>query len=131
MSLIATYHEKKRILDKLTRDLHELEKDRDVKNASLASDQLNKVIAENNISAHDAILLIDPDGEAVREIARKEAEMKGTRRKYSKRKVVTYKNPHTGEVVENKGGPNKALAVWRDKYGKEVVESWIIETSAP
>ncbi|HET8849568.1 MAG TPA: histone-like nucleoid-structuring protein, MvaT/MvaU family, partial [Marinobacter sp.] len=41
-----------------------------------------------------------------------------------KRPLKTYKNPHTGEVVKTRGGNHKTLNEWRDKYGKEAVQSW-------
>jgi hypothetical protein len=40
------------------------------------------------------------------------------------RPLRVYKNPHTGEVVKTKGGNHKTLKEWRDKYGKEAVDSW-------
>ena len=40
------------------------------------------------------------------------------------RKVKQYKNPHTGEVIETKGGNHKTLKEWKAKWGPEAVESW-------
>ncbi|WP_413043850.1 histone-like nucleoid-structuring protein, MvaT/MvaU family [Pseudomonas sp. YJ42] len=40
------------------------------------------------------------------------------------RVVKTYTNPHTGEVVETKGGNNKTLNAWKAEYGAEQVKSW-------
>lgn len=42
----------------------------------------------------------------------------------SARKVKQYKNPHTGEVIETKGGNHKTLKEWKAKWGPEAVESW-------
>jgi hypothetical protein len=41
------------------------------------------------------------------------------------RELKTYKNPHTGEVVETKGGNHKTLKEWKTKHGSDVVESWL------
>lgn len=41
------------------------------------------------------------------------------------RELKTYKNPHTGEVVETKGGNHKTLKEWKTKYGSDEVESWL------
>jgi hypothetical protein len=38
--------------------------------------------------------------------------------------MKTYKNPHTGEVVQTRGGNHKTLNEWRKKHGKEAVQSW-------
>ncbi len=42
----------------------------------------------------------------------------------SARKVKQYKNPHTGEVIETKGGNHKTLKEWKAEWGPEAVESW-------
>ncbi|WP_256219368.1 DNA binding protein, partial [Pseudomonas sp. NBRC 111133] len=39
--------------------------------------------------------------------------------------VKVYKNPHSGEVVETKGGNQRTLKAWKNEYGAEVVESWL------
>ena len=41
-----------------------------------------------------------------------------------KRALKRYTNPHTGEVVETRGGITKTLKAWRENYGKETVASW-------
>lgn len=39
------------------------------------------------------------------------------------RKVKRYENPHTNEYIETKGGNNKTLKEWRQKWPNEV-DSW-------
>jgi hypothetical protein len=39
--------------------------------------------------------------------------------------VKVYKNPHTGEVVETKGGNHKTLKEWKAQHGTAIVESWL------
>ena len=41
------------------------------------------------------------------------------------RKVKRYKNPHTGEVIETRGGNQKTLKAWKEKHGSDVVEAWV------
>lgn len=41
------------------------------------------------------------------------------------REVKVYKNPHSGEIVETKGGNQRTLKAWKTKYGVDVVESWL------
>lgn len=41
------------------------------------------------------------------------------------RQVKVYKNPHTGEVVESKGGNHKILKEWKAEHGSATVESWL------
>jgi hypothetical protein len=41
------------------------------------------------------------------------------------RQVNIYKNPHTGEVVETKGGNHKTLKEWKAEHGSATVKSWL------
>jgi hypothetical protein len=41
------------------------------------------------------------------------------------RQVKIFKNPHTGEVVETKGGNHKTLKEWKAEHGSATVESWL------
>jgi hypothetical protein len=41
------------------------------------------------------------------------------------RQVKVYKKPHTGEVVETKGGNHRTLKEWKAEYGSATVESWL------
>jgi hypothetical protein len=36
-----------------------------------------------------------------------------------------YKNPHTGEVVETKGGNHNQLKEWKAEHDSDTVESWL------
>ena len=42
----------------------------------------------------------------------------------AKRVERVYLNPHTGERVATKGGNNKTLRTWKDKWGEDTVMSW-------
>lgn len=41
------------------------------------------------------------------------------------REIKRYKNPHSGEVVETKGGNHKVLKQWKLEHGSDTVESWL------
>ncbi|WP_223446341.1 histone-like nucleoid-structuring protein, MvaT/MvaU family [Pseudomonas sp. BF-R-19] len=41
------------------------------------------------------------------------------------REIKRYKNPHSGEVVETKGGNHKVLKQWKLEHGSDIVESWL------
>lgn len=45
------------------------------------------------------------------------------------RSVKRYKNPHTGEVIETKGGNHKGLNEWKKAHGKAEVETWVQEAA--
>ena len=44
-----------------------------------------------------------------------------------KRMIKEYRNPYEREIVETRGGNHKTLRAWKDQYGAEVVDSWLVE----
>ena len=47
---------------------------------------------------------------------------------YSLRNIIAILDPpHSGEVVENKGGNHKVLKEWRAEYGFDKVEAWLAQ----
>jgi hypothetical protein len=41
------------------------------------------------------------------------------------RELKRYKDPHSGEVVETKGGNHRTLKAWKQEFGGDTVESWL------
>jgi hypothetical protein len=41
------------------------------------------------------------------------------------RQVKQYRNPHTDEVIETKGGNHSGLKAWKAQYGSDEVETWL------
>lgn len=39
--------------------------------------------------------------------------------------VKRYKNPHSGEVVETKGGNHKIIKQWKQEHASDAFESWL------
>ncbi|MNR00194.1 hypothetical protein D3C85_1159590 [compost metagenome] len=77
------------------------------------------MLGEYSYSLKDVINLLDPQ-------SRRRApaiESKAGSRK--PRQVKVYKNPHTGELVETKGGNHRTLKEWKAEYGSATVESWL------
>lgn len=50
-------------------------------------------------------------------------EKNGKSRK--KRKLKVYTNPHTGDVIETRGGNHAVIKEWKAEYGADEVESWL------
>lgn len=46
------------------------------------------------------------------------------------RMVKMYKNPNNGEIIETKGGNHKALKAWKQQYGADTVEGWLVNAAA-
>lgn len=120
MAKINEYFQKKELMDKLAREIESLEKDQSLKKEFEFQDKLKGLMETYGKSAKDilqTLATIDPS------IASK-VESAGSSDGRKRRPLKTYKNPHTGEVVKTRGGNHKVLNAWREKYGKEAVNSW-------
>jgi hypothetical protein len=83
--------------------------------------KLRGLLGEYNYSLRDVINILDPQASSRKSAPAVVAE-KATRKP---RSVKVYKNPHSGEVVETKGGNHKTLKEWKGQYGSDEVESWV------
>ncbi|WP_336367006.1 histone-like nucleoid-structuring protein, MvaT/MvaU family [Marinobacter sp. C2H3] len=119
MAKINDYYQKKQLMEKLAGELAQLEKDQSLKKELDFENKVRNLMKEYDKSPKDVLQIlaaIDPS------VAGAKADATATGR--PKRPMKTYKNPHTGEVVKTRGGNHKTLNEWRDKYGKEAVQSW-------
>ncbi|MBI6707261.1 DNA binding protein [Pseudomonas syringae] len=85
--------------------------------------KLRALLGEYGYSLRNVIALLDPHASTRRTPAAAESKA-GTRKP---RSVKVYKNPHSGEVVETKGGNHKVLKEWKAEYGADEVESWLAQ----
>ena len=119
MAKINDYYQRKQLMEMLAAQLEKLEKDQALKSELEFEIKVRDLMKQFDKSPKDVLQIlaaIDPT------IAGGKVEAPaGTR---AKRPLKTYKNPHTGEVVKTRGGNHKTLNEWRDKYGKEAVQSW-------
>ncbi|WP_163574692.1 histone-like nucleoid-structuring protein, MvaT/MvaU family [Halomonas faecis] len=120
MSLLSQYVQKEQQLKQIQEELEKLENDERLKAELAFKDKLEALMREFGKSAADVINLLDPQG-GTKPAAKPPAG--GGRRK---RKLKIYKNPNTGEVVETRGGNQKTLKAWKDQYGQDTVESWLV-----
>ncbi len=82
--------------------------------------KLRDLLAEYGYGLRDVINILDL--QASRRAAAPVAAEKARRRA---RQVKRFKNPHSGEVIETKGGNYKKLKEWKAEYGSDEVESWV------
>ena len=123
-SLLSNYMQKEEQLKQLQAELDKLENDERLKAELEFKDKLQSLMAEFGKSAADVIELLDPKSSNVGSSASKGAAAGSNGRR--KRKLKIYKNPNTGEVVETRGGNQKTLKAWKDEFGAETVESWLV-----
>lgn len=119
MAKINDYYQKKQLIEKLAAELQQLEQDQALKKELEFEEKVKGLMKQFDKSPRDVLQIlsaIDPS------VGGAKAADAGTTR--AKRPMKTYKNPHTGEVVKTRGGNHKTLNEWREKHGKEAVQSW-------
>lgn len=71
-------------------------------------------MGEYQKSLRDIIALLDPDASRNSKTPRAAKAPAASKRA---RRVKQYKNPHSGEVIETKGGNHKTLKEWKAQWG--------------
>lgn len=119
MSRLAEFRKLEQQLAEQLAELESMKNDSGLKREMDFETKLRALLAEYGYSLKNVINLLDPHAGS-RAPATK--PISGTRKP---RQVKIYKNPHTGEVVETKGGNQKTLKEWKAKFGSDAVESWL------
>jgi len=119
MSKLAEFRQLEKHLAEQLQALEALKGDAGLKKEIEFESKLRDLLAKYGYSLKDVINLLDPH--AGRRPSAPEPKS-GARRA---RQVKVYKNPHTGEVIETKGGNHKGLKEWKAKHGADTVESWL------
>lgn len=119
MSKLAEYRQLEKHLAQQLQALEALKGDAGLKKEIEFETKLRDLLAKYSYSLKDVINLLDP--QTTRRAPAGESKS-GSRRA---RQVKIYKNPHTGETVETKGGNHKTLKEWKSEHGSDTVESWV------
>jgi hypothetical protein len=119
MSKLAEFRQLEKKLAEQLQALEVLKGDASLKKEIEFESKLRDLLVKYGYGLKDVISLLDP--QAGRRVSIVEPKA-GSRKP---RQVKAYKNPHTREVVETKGGNHKTLKEWKDKYGSDTVESWL------
>ncbi|WP_025109238.1 histone-like nucleoid-structuring protein, MvaT/MvaU family [Pseudomonas sp. H1h] len=119
MSKLAEYRQLEKHLAEQLQALEALKGDSGLKKEIEFETKLRGLLDQYGFSLKHIINLLDP--QSTKRGAASIATL-GTRKP---RALKTYKNPHTGEVVETKGGNHKTLKEWKTKHGADEVEGWL------
>jgi hypothetical protein len=119
MSKLAEYRQLEKHLAEQLQALEALKGDSALKKEIEFETKLRGLLDQYGFSLKHIINLLDPHSTTRRQTS---ATTTGTRKP---RELKTYKNPHTGEVIETKGGNHKILKEWKAEHGSETVESWV------
>lgn len=122
MSRLAEFRALEQQLAAQLAELESLKNDDGLKREIEFEQKLRGLLGEYGYSLRQVVAILDPN--AASRLAPVTSEPKGNRKP---RQVKRYKNPHSGEVVETKGGNHKILKEWKSEYGSDTVESWLAE----
>ena len=119
MSKLAEFRQLEKHLAEQLQALEALKGDAGLQKEIDFEKKLRDLLAKFGYSLKDVINMLDPQAGRRAPAAQSQS---GTRKP---RQVKVYKNPHTGEMVETKGGNHKTLKEWKAEYGSDIVESWL------
>ncbi|MDH4569987.1 transcriptional regulator [Pseudomonas sp. BN414] len=117
MSKLAEFKALEAQLAEQLKQLDALKNDDGLKREIEFESKLRALMAEYGMSLRSIINLLDPQP-----VSKSEQKPTVNRRE---RQVKSYKNPHSGEVVQTKGGNHKVLKAWKAEFGSDVVEGWL------
>ncbi|TDX23721.1 H-NS family protein MvaT [Modicisalibacter xianhensis] len=120
-SSISRYVQKQQELERIKEELARLESDPKLQQEMEFKSRLEQLMGEFEKTAKDVIAILNPSPAEAKDTA---STSTGRR----KRKLKVYKHPETGEVVETRGGNHKTLKSWKDEFGADEVESWLVQT---
>ncbi|MDD1016459.1 histone-like nucleoid-structuring protein, MvaT/MvaU family [Pseudomonas rubra] len=117
MSRLAEFRAAEKALQEQMAQLEALKKDAGLKREIEFEKKLVDLMKHYNKSLRDVIAILDP-----------KASPKGPLSAPKQRRarvVKVYENPHTGELIETKGGNHRGLKAWKEQYGAKTVDSWL------
>ncbi|MBC3244918.1 DNA binding protein [Pseudomonas lurida] len=120
MSRLAEFRKLEQQLAAQLAELETLKNDDGLKREIEFEQKLRSLLSEYGYSLRDIIAILDP--QSVSRRAPAAVAEKSTRKP---RQLKVYKNPHTGERVETKGGNHKTLKEWKSQHGADEVEGWL------
>nr|WP_277818233.1 histone-like nucleoid-structuring protein, MvaT/MvaU family [Pseudomonas putida] len=119
VSRLAEFRAAEKALQEQMAQLEALKKDAGLKREIEFEQKLVGLMKSYDKSLRDIIAILDP--KAVTRGAAPSAPKQQRR----PRVVKVYENPHTGELIETKGGNHRGLKAWKEQYGAGTVESWL------
>ena len=118
MSRLAEFRAAEKALQEQLAQLEHLKNDAGLKKEIEFEQQLHGLMTTYDKTLRDIIAILDPHTGA------SNAAPSAPKRRRP-RVVKVYQNPHTGEVIETKGGNHRGLKNWKLQYGAESVDAWL------
>ncbi|HEE9764363.1 histone-like nucleoid-structuring protein, MvaT/MvaU family [Pseudomonas putida] len=120
MSKLAEFRAAEKALQEQLSALEALKNDSGLQREIEFEEKLKSLMQEYDANLGKVIAILDPAS-----VQRKSFTSPESNRQQRKpREVKVYKNPHTGETIETKGGNHRQLKEWKAQWGGDVVEGW-------
>lgn len=120
MSKLAEFRAAEKALQEQLSALEALKNDSGLQREIEFEEKLKSLMQEYDANLGKVIAILDPAS-----VQRKSFTSPDSNRQQRKpREVKVYKNPHTGETIETKGGNHRQLKEWKAQCGGDVVEGW-------
>ncbi|MFQ6590070.1 MULTISPECIES: histone-like nucleoid-structuring protein, MvaT/MvaU family [Pseudomonas] len=119
MSRLAEFRAAEKALQEQLAQLESLKNDAGLKKEIEFEEKLQGLMKTYGKGLRDIIAILDPNfGKGTATIAAAPKQRRA-------RVVKVYHNPHTGELIETKGGNHRGLKAWKEQYGAATVDSWL------
>lgn len=118
MSRLAEFRAAEKALQEQLAQLESLKNDAGLKKEIEFEQKLQALMSTYDKGLRDIVAILDPKGSSSQPVA------PGPKRRRA-RVVKVYHNPHTGELIETKGGNHRGLKSWKQQYGADTVDSWL------
>lgn len=122
MSKLAEFRALERHLAEQLQALEAMKGDKALEQEIKFEQQLRELLGAYGKSLKDVIAILDPQSTRNSSSAVNGRQIALSRKP---RAVKVYKNPHTGEFIETKGGNHRQLKAWKAEHGAATVESWV------
>ncbi|TWC17607.1 MULTISPECIES: histone-like nucleoid-structuring protein, MvaT/MvaU family [unclassified Pseudomonas] len=119
MSRLVEFRKAEKALQDQLKQLEMLKNDAGLKKEIEFEEKLQALMKTYDKGLRDIIAILDPNPSKAGSSSTKAPK---TRRA---RVVKVYQNPHTGELIETKGGNHRGLKAWKEQYGASTVDSWV------
>lgn len=119
MSRLAEYRRLEQQLAQQLAELEAMKSDGAIQAEMEFENKLRGLLGEYGYSLRDVINILDPQARG-----RQQPPVAAEKTSRKPRELKVYKNPHSGELVQTKGGNHAILKTWKAEHGAEVVESW-------
>lgn len=116
MSKLAEYRATEKALHAQMAQLEAMKNDAGLKKEIEFEQKLHGLMKSYGKNLRDIIAILDPSPSVARGAAPKQRKA---------RVLKVYQNPHTGELIETKGGNHRGLKAWKEQYGAATVDTWL------